>query len=65
LTPRRAAALRLERVARADAADWLAARLGAAAVTLRPGGESVALGRADFHGRWAEWSARAPSPRLR
>lgn len=38
------------------------ARKGSAAVTLTlwPGGEERILGRADFHGRWAEW--RPPEP---
>jgi hypothetical protein len=115
------AALHRERVERADAGDWLAARLaapphpnvtrfvyhsvvwqylpletkrratasleaaGAAAsretplarlqmeadgdtrsatltLTFWPGGESFALGRADFHGRWIEWSGAVPHP---
>lgn len=29
-------------------------------LTLWPGGESLALGRADFHGRWVTWQAAAP-----
>lgn len=29
---------------------------GAITLTLWPGGESHALGRADYHGRWVEWS---------
>ncbi|WP_156747728.1 DUF2332 family protein, partial [Methylosinus sp. 3S-1] len=37
-------------------------RSAAVTLTLWPGGESVALGRADFHGRWAQWNARALSP---
>jgi hypothetical protein len=40
-------------------------RSAAVSLTLWPGGESAALGRADFHGRWAEWSAEAQSLRLR
>jgi hypothetical protein len=32
--------------------------MGAAlTLTIWPGGERVALGRGDFHGRWAEWAA--------
>lgn len=35
---------------------------GSAAVRLRlwPGGQWLALGRADFHGRWVKWEAPAP-----
>lgn len=35
---------------------------GGAALTLTlwPGGEVIPLGRADFHGRWVEWSAPSP-----
>ncbi len=29
-------------------------------LTLWPGGDTVPLGRADFHGRWVEWSAPSP-----
>jgi hypothetical protein len=38
--------------------------LRSAALSLRlwPGGEDIALGRADFHGRWAEWGAAPPLP---
>jgi hypothetical protein len=35
-------------------------RSAALTLTLWPGGESFALGRADFHGRWAEWSGAGP-----
>ncbi|PWB93006.1 DUF2332 domain-containing protein [Methylosinus sporium] len=35
-------------------------RSAALTLTLWPGGESLALGRADFHGRWAEWSGVVP-----
>jgi hypothetical protein len=31
-------------------------------LTFWPGGESFALGRADFHGRWIEWSGAVPHP---
>jgi len=31
-------------------------RGGAIVLTIWPGGESVELGRGDFHGRWAEWN---------
>jgi len=36
--------------------------LGGAALTLRvwPQGETLVLGRADFHGRWVRWSPPAP-----
>ncbi|MBY6240904.1 DUF2332 domain-containing protein [Methylosinus sp. Sm6] len=37
-------------------------RSAAVTLTLWPSGESVALGRADFHGRWAQWNAKAPVP---
>ncbi len=35
---------------------------GSAAITLRlwPKGELIQLGRADFHGRWIEWTAPPP-----
>ena len=26
-------------------------------LTLWPGGETIPLGRADFHGRWVDWTA--------
>ena len=29
-------------------------------LTLWPGGETLDLGRADFHGRWVDWRAPAP-----
>ena len=29
-------------------------------LTLWPGGQTIALGRADFHGRWVDWHAPAP-----
>lgn len=29
---------------------------GAMALTLWPGGETIQLGRADFHGRWVDWA---------
>lgn len=29
-------------------------------LTLWPGGDTIPLGRADFHGRWVNWSAPAP-----
>jgi hypothetical protein len=32
----------------------------AVTLTLWPGGETIALGRADFHGRWIDWQAPAP-----
>jgi hypothetical protein len=32
----------------------------AVTLTLWPGGETIALGRADFHGRWIDWQASAP-----
>ncbi|MBG0810994.1 DUF2332 family protein [Methylosinus sp. H3A] len=35
-------------------------RSAALTLTLWPGGESFALGRADFHGRWIEWSGAGP-----
>lgn len=36
--------------------DGQPARGGAIVLTTWPGGESVELGRGDFHGRWAEWN---------
>ncbi len=30
-------------------------------LTLWPGGETIPLGRADFHGRWVDWQAPMPS----
>jgi hypothetical protein len=36
-------------------------RSAAVTLTLWPRGETVALGRADFHGRWAQWNAEAPA----
>jgi len=29
-------------------------------LTLWPGGDTIPLGRADFHGRWVDWQAPAP-----
>ena len=29
-------------------------------LTLWPGGQTLPLGRADFHGRWVDWRAPAP-----
>lgn len=37
-------------------ADETPARGARVDLTLWPGGETVTLGRADFHGRWAEWA---------
>lgn len=31
-------------------------------LTLWPGGETIRLGRADFHGRWVDWQAPRPRP---
>jgi len=36
--------------------DGQPTRGGAIVLTTWPGGESVELGRGDFHGRWAEWN---------
>jgi hypothetical protein len=35
-------------------------RGAALTLTLWPGGETLQLGRADFHGRWVDWQAPAP-----
>ncbi len=41
--------------------DGASANEGAAlALTLWPGGQAIALGRVDFHGRWLNWSAPPP-----
>lgn len=43
------------------AMEWDGPTPGAAlTLTLWPGGQKIALGRADFHGRWVDWQAPAP-----
>jgi hypothetical protein len=37
-------------------ADASSARGARMELTLSPGGETITLGRGDFHGRWAEWA---------